>query len=294
MRALLILAALGLVGPAYGLDDSGCAALGGTCTDYRYTTCKAGYVTSKCAGDANRRCCLNCDATCVALDASYASSDGACSASGGTCKVTSNYCSGSYVSGKCGGPADRKCCVPSSGGLSNGVPLADYDRCSGLNMVLRDGWGARPPKYTNHMHTPISQVFIHHTTGSACYDVDRCSSLIRSHQNYHMDNRGWADIGYNFLIGEDGRVYEGRGFDRQGGHTQGYNSVAIAVSFVGDYMTRLPNQAALDAAKAIIACGVQLGKVTSGYRLQGHRDVGSTSCPGDTLYSHIRSWAHYS
>ena len=24
-----------------------------------------------------------------------------------------------------------------------------------------------------------------------------------------MDSRGWNDIGYNFLIGEDGRIYEG-------------------------------------------------------------------------------------
>ncbi|XP_019648044.1 PREDICTED: peptidoglycan-recognition protein SC2-like isoform X2 [Branchiostoma belcheri] len=294
MLAFLVLAVLSLAVPSYGLDDSGCAALGGTCTDYRYTTCKAGYVTNKCAGDTYRRCCLNCDATCQALESSYATYDSSCAASGGTCKVTSNYCSGSYVSGKCGGPSDRKCCVPSSGGGgSNSIGLS-YSSCAGVNMVLRDGWGARPPKYTNAMHTPVSQVFIHHTTGSACYDQDRCSSLIRSHQNYHMDNRGWADIGYNFLIGEDGRVYEGRGFDRQGGHTQGYNSVSIAVSFVGDYTSRLPNQAALNAAKAIIDCGVQLGKVTSGYRLKGHRDVGSTACPGDTLYSHIRTWSHYS
>ena len=31
-----------------------------------------------------------------------------------------------------------------------------------------------------------------------------------------MDGNGWWDIGYNFLIGEDGRIYEGRGFHIQG------------------------------------------------------------------------------
>lgn len=35
-------------------------------------------------------------------------------------------------------------------------------------------------------------------------------------QNYHMDTKGWADIGYNFLVGEDGLAYEGRGWDRLG------------------------------------------------------------------------------
>ena len=37
-----------------------------------------------------------------------------------------------------------------------------------------------------------------------------------SFQNYHMNSLGWSDVGYNFLIGEDGYIYEGRGFYRQG------------------------------------------------------------------------------
>ena len=32
-----------------------------------------------------------------------------------------------------------------------------------------------------------------------------------------MDSRGWNDIGYNFLIGEDGRIYEGN-FALPSGH----------------------------------------------------------------------------
>ena len=24
-----------------------------------------------------------------------------------------------------------------------------------------------------------------------------------------MDSNGWADIGYNFIVGEDGNIYEG-------------------------------------------------------------------------------------
>jgi N-acetylmuramoyl-L-alanine amidase len=31
---------------------------------------------------------------------------------------------------------------------------------------------------------------------------------MKATQNYHMDSLGWSDIGYNFLIGEDGRIYE--------------------------------------------------------------------------------------
>jgi N-acetylmuramoyl-L-alanine amidase len=35
------------------------------------------------------------------------------------------------------------------------------------------------------------------------------------------------DIGYNFLIGEDGNVYEGRGWDEVGDHTFGYNFASL-------------------------------------------------------------------
>ena len=53
----------------------------------------------------------------------------------------------------------------------------------------------------------------------------------------------WSDIGYSFLIGGDGRVYEGRGGKRVGAHTGGYNSVGYGVSFIGTFTSAYPNQA---------------------------------------------------
>jgi N-acetylmuramoyl-L-alanine amidase len=38
---------------------------------------------------------------------------------------------------------------------------------------------------------------------------------------------GWDDIGYNFLVGEDGNIYEGRGWTQTGAHCIGYNSKSI-------------------------------------------------------------------
>ena len=40
-----------------------------------------------------------------------------------------------------------------------------------------------------------------------------------------MDDQGWNDIGYSFLIGGDGLMYEGRGWNIQGAHTLNYNTV---------------------------------------------------------------------
>jgi N-acetylmuramoyl-L-alanine amidase len=62
---------------------------------------------------------------------------------------------------------------------------------------------------------------------------------------------------------------------------------------MGDYSNKLPNDAALHAVKAMIECGIQLGKITPDYKMYGHRDVGHTECPGNSLYSLINTWNHY-
>lgn len=105
---------------------------------------------------------------------------------------------------------------------------------------------------------------------------------------------GWFDIAYSFLIGEDGRVYEGRGWDREGGHTRGFNAVSLASSMMGNFMLRPPEAPAITALKNLLACGVENGKLASNYKMYGHRDAEpSTLCPGDYLYKDIQTWPHY-
>lgn len=48
-------------------------------------------------------------------EASY--SDSKCKSKGGTCMDNSNYCTGNYLSGQCGGPAGRQCCTKTSAGM---------------------------------------------------------------------------------------------------------------------------------------------------------------------------------
>ena len=67
---------------------------------------------------------------------------------------------------------------------------------------------------------------------------------------------GWNDIAYNFLVCEDGRVYEGRGWTTEGAHTLGYNAVSLGVCIIGDYTSRLPAPEALEAAQNLLECGV--------------------------------------
>jgi len=137
--------------------------------------------------------------------------------------------------------------------------------------------------------------FVHHTAGSwRCEDKATCIEQVQDIQNLHMDTNGWDDIGYSFLIGEDGRVYEGRGGQVVGAHTLHYNAVAYGFCIIGNFMTRTPKTVALTTAQNIIDCGVQLGYITADYELFGHRNGRCTECPGDVLYGIIQKWPHFS
>ena len=63
---------------------------------------------------------------------------------------------------------------------------------------------------------------------------------------------GWSDIGYSFLVGGDGNIYEGRGWDIIGAHTAGYNSKGYAASFIGSFMNKLPTSGALQGFYSFI------------------------------------------
>ncbi len=49
---------------------------------------------------------------------------------------------------------------------------------------------------------------------------------------------------------------------------------------MGNFMERVPNDAALNMAKAVIQCGIDSGYLTHSYTLGGHRNVVATDCPG--------------
>lgn len=56
------------------------------------------------------------------------------------------------------------------------------------------------------------------------------ASIIRK---WHVEENGWRDIGYHFIILRDGTIQEGRPVDQVGAHCRGLNAHSIGICLVG-------------------------------------------------------------
>lgn len=112
-------------------------------------------------------------------------------------------------------------------------------------------------------------------------------------QNFHIESQNFSDIGYNFLVGGDGAVYEGRGWNKQGAHTKGYNVGSVCIAFIGTFTKLEPNSRQLNVAKLLLEEGVRLHKLHKDYKLFGHRQFYATESPGERLFRIIKTWDHW-
>ena len=170
-----------------------------------------------------------------------------------------------------------------------------YSRAQwGANERLRDQ--SRPSYGT------VKAGFIHHTVNANNYSSAQVPSLLRGIYAYHTQSRGWRDIGYNYLVDRFGRIWEGRyggvGSPVVGAHTLGYNEVSFAMSAIGNFDIAAPPQAVLNAYARLFAWKLSLYNIAADASrvyvknrwlpaINGHRDVGSTACPGRYLYAKL-------
>ncbi len=164
----------------------------------------------------------------------------------------------------------------------------------GANENLRDKGSLR--------YYEVHAGFVHHTVNANDYTRAEVPGLLRSIYAYHTQSRGWSDVGYNYLVDRFGRIWEGRygGVDRAvvGAHTLGYNEYSFAMSAIGNYDVKKPTSAMVQAYGALFAWKLSLHGIDASSPRQtvgpdnfpavnGHRDAGSTACPGRYLYAKL-------
>ncbi|OWR50928.1 peptidoglycan recognition protein precursor [Danaus plexippus plexippus] len=160
-------------------------------------------------------------------------------------------------------------------------------------FVTKEEWDGLPPLHVDYLPRPVDLVIIQHTVTSTCSTFESCKNIVQSIQNTHMEDLKFWDIGMSFLVGGDGKVYEGSGWLHVGAHTFGYNKKSIGISFIGNFNNDEPTPQAIAAAQTLLRCGVEEGHLSPYYHLVGHRQLIATESPGRKLYREIRTWPHY-
>lgn len=207
----------------------------------------------------------------------------------------------------------------------NGAPAA-YAAVAQPDVVSRAEWGAdeslRDPRHAANPANfyPVQKLIVHHTGDDAAYVAPSPEEHIRAIYRSHTGSRGFSDIGYNFLVSSDGRIFEGRyarayavgeeptGEDLQGrgvagAHASNYNSGTAGIAVLGNFTSITPTTQAISALVEVLAWKADRHGIdplgSSAYdnpssstdtprvfpNIAGHRDIGSTECPGGQLYA---------
>ena len=117
---------------------------------------------------------------------------------------------------------------------------------------------------------------------------------MRVFQDGHMGGAlNFPDIGYSFVVGGDGNVYEGRGWDVTNMHSGFVKRCNIGISFIGNFVHDTPTNGQIEAAQELIELGVRLGKVAENYKLVAMNETFNTLSPGVVVYNIISKWPHF-
>ncbi len=178
-------------------------------------------------------------------------------------------------------------------------------------IVPKEAWGSMKEGefYNNFPFDPYSQgpigdpraITVHHTAipgGTNPPDPAQDQKKLLDIQHMHV-GKGWGDVGYHFLIGSEGTIYQGRPLPWMGTHAPP-NSFNIGVNVIGDFHTKeYPNNAQLNSLVRLTTWLADtydmdpLAKIDiygqSNLSVVGHRDWGATACPGDRLYALLPS-----
>uniref|UniRef100_A0A1B6EI02 Peptidoglycan recognition protein family domain-containing protein n=1 Tax=Cuerna arida TaxID=1464854 RepID=A0A1B6EI02_9HEMI len=172
--------------------------------------------------------------------------------------------------------------------------IAPADMVGAPRFMSRKGWVAQPPTEPLDNNTlPVQRVIVCHTASDPCQTTPECTLQVRYIQQYHVESQKWGDIGYNFLIGGEGVVYVGRGWDVMGAHTKGENNGTLGVAFIGTYINKLPNELQIAAFQKLVDVGIRIGKIADDYKLQAQCQLQVTAAPGLMLAQNMKSWPHF-
>ena len=127
------------------------------------------------------------------------------------------------------------------------------------------------------MARQIEKIIVHCSATPEGRDVK-----VETIKKWHVEDNGWSDIGYHWVIELDGSIRKGRPEAQEGAHAKGNNKASIGVCYIGgvDDSDMNPKDTRTDKQKESLHCLLidLLGRYPDA-EIIGHRDVSSKACP---------------
>ncbi|XP_071451904.1 uncharacterized protein [Hetaerina americana] len=141
-------------------------------------------------------------------------------------------------------------------------------------LVKRSDWEAsEPSKEFGSIRHPVDYVIINGLSDSGtCLNSKECKNLLKEIQENEREDYG--DLKDNFYVSDNGKVYEGRGWNNEPHfQTKYFNKSLITINFLGSHKERGASIASLAAFENFIRIGVELGKIAPNYQIYSSRNV---------------------
>jgi N-acetylmuramoyl-L-alanine amidase len=138
----------------------------------------------------------------------------------------------------------------------------------------------------------INEIVVHCTATRAEWLAGRpLSEKAAEIRRWHMRDRGWADIGYHYLIDRDGAVAAGRDVGRVGAHVANRNTNTIGVALLGGHGSAISDAFETNYTPAQEhALRTLLGDLQRRFPairlISGHNEYAAKACPG----FNVRQW----
>ncbi|MFI9614903.1 peptidoglycan recognition family protein [Streptomyces sp. NPDC052023] len=238
---------------------------------------------------------------------------------GGTALVPAGAATAYEVQAPAGARRLRSLAIdPTDGPERTFLVPSEPTRMRGVRYVSRPAWGADESKrfkdgvvISPEQYYPLQTITVHHT--ATPNDDPAPAATVRTIYDFHAITNDWGDIGYHFLVDEEGVVYEGRysggdgipALDPDGNlvtafHTAGFNSGNLGIALLGTLTDQGPTPAARNSLTRLVKVIARLKGLDPRARttfvnpvngvtkdvpvLSGHRDWLQTDCPGQVMY----------
>lgn len=82
----------------------------------------------------------------------------------------------------------------------------------------------------------LDEIIVHASATQPKWMADKSAGdKVAEIRRWHVEDNGWSDIGYHFIIDRDGIVVKGRPLDRAGAHARGRNSHSVGICLIGGF-----------------------------------------------------------